>query len=533
MSTERTGWLLSALVGLGALLWWLPFSIEPPGRDQSLFLAQSQALLDGAPLYTEIWEHKPPGVLFAYAAAQALFGRGYFAVHLLGILAGLFTVTILTRLVWRQTRCAAGALGAGLLYAAYYSGPVFGGFWSVCQAEVLMDPLLALVIALLIQPGSTRRFTFRCFAAGLMMAAIVALKYSTLPMAALFVLVLADGRIEPGERWKGCAVYFAGIGGMAALWCLWLLTTGRFAAFWSATVVFNRMHGTIAARPRTEDLADKIVFDMGFMLPFYLLAALAVLQTVLSRRGTSGVEPAVNRVLPWGVASWALALTGVFWQAKFWSYHNHVMLLPLCLIAGAGLAVANRWVQRTVRHRVTGAAILIVAMAGSLIPYARYASRYVVEHRLVQALRGTIERDEFWSTYRWGPTDYDVLETFQVAERLNRETAPDDRLFVWGFEPGLYVYAERRPASRFFYDYPLMPRFEALHAAHVEALLEDLRTRRPARIAVLRRDATDIEKQGSVDQLQAIPELVALLNTDYEQAWTQGDFFVLKRKRGR
>lgn len=100
---------------LVSILWWLPFSIEPPGRDQILFMAQSQALLDGSSLYTQVWEQKPPGILVAYAMAQAVAGRGYRSILLLDWLAGTLTALLLALLLWRHTESACGALGAAAL----------------------------------------------------------------------------------------------------------------------------------------------------------------------------------------------------------------------------------------------------------------------------------------------------------------------------------------------------------------------------------------------------------------------------------
>jgi hypothetical protein len=173
---------------------------------------------------------------------------------------------------------------------------------------------------------------------------------------------------------------------------------------------------------------------------------------------------------------------------------------------------------------------LTVAVAVCAIPYGLQVVAYVRAHRLVSAISGEIDRSAFVSTYVWGGSDYDALETMRVAQRLRDETEPTDRLFVWGFEPGVYVYAERRPASRFLYDYPLMPRFDFVHRDYVAQLMGDLREHRPARIVVVRRDANDIEERASVDQLDEIPQLVALLEADYEPAWIEGDFFVYRRK---
>ena len=113
---------------------------------------------------------------------------------------------------------------------------------------------------------------------------------------------------------------------------------------------------------------------------------------------------------------------------------------------------------------------------------------------------------------------------------MKAETRPDDRIFVWGFEPGIYVFAERRPATRFFYDYPLMPRFTAVHERYVAQLMADLEAHPPALILVVSGDANDIEDADSVTQLLRMPALHALVAARYEPAWRQGDFWVLRRR---
>ena len=41
-----------------------------------------------------------------------------------------------------------------------------------------------------------------------------------------------------------------------------------------------------------------------------------------------------------------------------------------------------------------------------------------------------------------------------VAELLRARLAPEETVFIWGFEPMIYDMAERRPATRFIYDVP-------------------------------------------------------------------------------
>lgn len=524
MTEHNRAWAaVAAVVGAVTLAWWLPFSIEPPGRDQALFAAQGQALLDGAPLYTGIWEHKPPGVIVAYAAAQALFGRGFVAVHLLDALAGVATALLVAGLVWRHARNAAAAAAAGILYAAYHSGPAFGGFWCVAQAEVLMDPALAGALFALLGAREARK-PERCYLlAGLLVAAAVGLKYSALPLALLPLPLLLDRSLDLRGRLRRGAAFVCGLAGPAVPAAIYLAATGRLAAFWTANVTFNRLHSSVATISRSANLARQVVFEFDLLLPLYLAAAAAIAAALL-RRNAAG-RARLPLLAGW---TWLLALGGVFWQAKFWLYHYHVLLLPFALAAGCGIAAAASWLARAVPGKIVPAALLAAALALAAVPDARYTSAYVRAHRLVPALRGDIDRDAFFDTYRWGAPDYEALDTLRTARRIAAETGPRDRLFVWGFEPGLYVWSGRRPASRFFYDYPLMPRFESVHRAYVAQLMDDLRAHPPARVVVVRRDANDIEPRASVDQLADVPELAAWLEAGYEPSWIEGDFLVFR-----
>ena len=42
-----------------------------------------------------------------------------------------------------------------------------------------------------------------------------------------------------------------------------------------------------------------------------------------------------------------------------------------------------------------------------------------------------------------------------VVGRVRATTAPSDTILVWGAEPQIYMFSERRTSTRFFYQYPL------------------------------------------------------------------------------
>jgi hypothetical protein len=46
--------------------------------DESLYLLVAEKLLDGYPLYKEIWDNKPPGIYFVFLLALILLGHSVY-----------------------------------------------------------------------------------------------------------------------------------------------------------------------------------------------------------------------------------------------------------------------------------------------------------------------------------------------------------------------------------------------------------------------------------------------------------------------
>src|ERR1700759_4917816 len=139
---------ISTLLVCGFALSALYF-LEPPGSDQGLFMAEGDLLAHGASLYTQVWEHKPPGTPALYALALGLFGRDYGAIKLLDALCACAGALGLFALARRAALSDAAASLAGLAYLGFHFGPLFGGFWACAQAEVFIDPLLCGALWLL------------------------------------------------------------------------------------------------------------------------------------------------------------------------------------------------------------------------------------------------------------------------------------------------------------------------------------------------------------------------------------------------
>ena len=143
----------------------------------------------------------------------------------------------------------------------------------------------------------------------------------------------------------------------------------------------------------------------------------------------------------------------------------------LALAAGVGLTLAIPPLPALARWAV----VLVIAVGAWRVgtdPFPKLAAN--VWHD-TQYLLGRIDRRTHLARYG-GARDVDkfsALDNRDLGAFLAQGTAPADTVYVFGFSPGAYVYADRRSASRFFWSRPVILDFNRDDPA--------LRGRRPAR----------------------------------------------------
>jgi hypothetical protein len=243
------------------------------------------------------------------------------------------------------------------------------------------------------------------------------------------------------------------------------------------------------------------------------------------------VRPGASR-LRWLVPGWALAaLLGIYIQGKFFPYHWLPLLPPMGLLAGQGLVVLCQAI-RTVGSRPlkygAGAALtllLTTALGGGYWLNLRGQSGLPV--------RGAPARDVERRFGAYGGGDFSLKADAEVASFLKEQSAPTDRVFIWGFESLVYFLADRRPASRFIHILPVVTQWSRSEAR--TDLLRDLDRSRPRYILVLHDDVFPWATGTIVDSathLQAFPELTALLERDYTRVQRIEDFDIYEHREG-
>ena len=211
-SLSPADWLATAAVtAVASLLALLALWPIGPGNDQALFLYYARAMREGATLYVDLWDNKPPGIFAFYVGAATLFGEGWGAVRLAfalwlgvgaGAIAALCRIVAPGRLAWM----VAPALTVGLaLLRLDAERPA--------QVESLLPTLLAvLMLLMLLEPVSSAARSARWIGAGLIVGLVAAFKPVLAPVAVSLCLTGCAWRMLRRELRLPAALMAAALG---------------------------------------------------------------------------------------------------------------------------------------------------------------------------------------------------------------------------------------------------------------------------------------------------------------------------------
>jgi len=91
----KSRWIaVCSLTALFALIFLLRLHTynEPLERDITTYGVIAHEMLNGKALYSEMWDHKPPGIHITYAAAELIAGYGRNSIFLMNVTAALATL---------------------------------------------------------------------------------------------------------------------------------------------------------------------------------------------------------------------------------------------------------------------------------------------------------------------------------------------------------------------------------------------------------------------------------------------------------
>jgi hypothetical protein len=401
----------------GALL--APGLVIGPSLDAAVFSHVGGRLLDSAAPYLGAWDHKPPGIYLASASAQAIVGwlGPWTADWLLSLGAtvgiGLAVAGALMRMGVAGWQRALAAVGATIVASQYLLA--LGGGLTETPATLLVA--WALVLALGPSSGS------RPAGIGAMVGMSLLLSVQLLPGGAVVLLLALS--LQPGRtRLRGAITmglaFLVPLGVAAA----WLAVIGALPAAFDAIVTYSTAYrgssgeyGAILAAP----VAAWTVLASLFLVAPALLGAASLARSPQPRRAAEIAS------LLWIGLSLSLFVV----QGRFYAHYAIPLVVPLGVLAGLGLERIGESLRRAGRSGPR--ALIILPFAATLV---------------VSLLAGVVS-----GVMQLAPVADESARMQAVAEQL--VDLPGGTLLVWGNEPRLYELADRDPATRYSYLYPL------------------------------------------------------------------------------
>jgi hypothetical protein len=176
-------------------------------------------------------------------------------------------------------------------------------------------------------------------------------------------------------------------------------------------------------------------------------------------------------------------------------------------VAGAellgALPCAGRW--------ITSAVVIVAVTRVMSFPGAADVTAWDLAH-----LTGRTDRATYLARFAGRPGDkYSAPDVRELGTWLGAHVAAGERVYVFGFSGGAYVYSGRQSASRFFWNSPVMVGFNEGRPGYGKSgLLADLQTRRPFIVALQKEDGGPGGRDSCAWFLSQ-PELATWLQRDF------------------
>ncbi len=516
--TARTRYLPIALLALLGAVLLAPMLVYPFGSDHGSFATTADVLRRGGALYRDVWEIKPPGIYYLFAAAFAAFGRSMLAVRLLDLLWTLAAAAVLVLVGRRLLSPRAGVIGAFCFLALYALG---FDYWHTAQCDGFTSLPLALA-ALLTLLAEERDSKSLAFAAGALVGLAMLLKFTVAGLLALPLLVVLAARGEPLRgRLLRALCYVLGCAAPLAITALLLARAGTLNDMIQIVITWTSEYGRI----RVGGAPLKVLRFLlgGEFLVLQLIGALSlagVASLVLERR---------TRLRWWFLPAWELMMVlGIAAQGKYFAYHWLPLLPPVGLLAGEGLMFAEERLRRPFAG--AGRKAMTAVCAGALLALVIAAYWAHFQHPL-RYLLGSTPREQYLAEFVNPGGYFSFPADVAVAKYVKSHSDPSDSIFVWGLEPLVYFLADRPPASRFIHDALLLSPWSP--ESWRDLAVGDLRRTRPKFILVVHNDAQPWATGWGGDSYSYIgnyPALRDLIVGQYRPVGRLEDFDIWERR---
>lgn len=475
----------------GAVLMRIPSLFEPSRyADEDIYLTIGRAMRRGLLLYRDIYDNKTPLIyVVAMIAGNVMWFRFILMIW------NLVNVALIWGIAKKLLSNKWGVIMTTVLFAIFTTLPLLEG--EVANGEVFMImPVAGAIYLILSKTGHLVEKRISYLWAGLLWS--MAFLFKSPPLVELFGLFLfltvylASSFRDFIRRLFDQRLWLLGIGFLIPVLgsVLFFYGNGVGGLYLQSALLQNFSYLSSWGGVQTSSGASLLSGGLATRA----LVMLAVLALIWAFRKKLGNNFGL-------IAIWTItAIFGAFLSGRPYPHYLIEVVGPMALLISFVLF------QASVYRTLLGIFIALLLVFGVVRYEFWYYKSLGYYQNFVSYVFGQKSKEQFYNF--WGSN---VMRNYEVAAFIDRITSANERIFVWGTEPALYVISDRVPAVKYVVSYHILD-FSAQGEVG-----ESFAKERPRVIVVAKNESGKFS------------ELFGIINANYALAGTFGDLLVYLR----
>jgi len=403
----------------------LPSLFEPYWYgDEGIYLVLGMAIRKGWTLYSQIHDNKPPSLYYLAAFAQTVFG---FRLLLAFFMAGaiyyfhlLSTKLLAPKLVWFST----------LIFTVVTSIPLFEG--NIANAEVFMLLPTLSGIYYFLYSKSKLKYIF----SGLLLGLAFTIKIPVaIEFGFLFVWYLFLYKNKLQSKIYDLIAFSVAFFIPFLAFLTYFSIKGAISEFMFSAILqnFGYLSSWQTGSHSGSAASGGLVTRGVILLLFWLLIYFASIKKIVDQK--------LSIIIFW----FSAAIFGALLSTRPYP-HYLIQILPSLSLMLIYLFEKN--VKTSIKIFVL---VLVFGLVGLFFKYKFYVypvlSYYQNFYSHITSLSSSDYRNYFGSQ---------VDDTYQISNYLIKNTATDEKIFIWGDEPYIYALSSRLPVGKFTVAYHIV-----------------------------------------------------------------------------
>lgn len=428
---EKYESLIFILIGVTILR--IPSLFEPNRyADEDIYLTMGMAIRRGLVLYKDIHDNKPPLIYYTAALAGGVMG-----FRLILLIWNLINVVIVHGLTGWFLKKKWTVILATALFGIFSTVPLLEGNIANGEIFMIMPASLGVLIFLRnIKNSRTLELKKYLVAGGLFAAGFlfkIPVIFDLMALLCWFVIYEAESFKDLLKRLFNRRIWLVVVGFLLPI----VLSLVFYFAQGAGETYIKAALGQNVGYVSSWEGGRAPFYQSGMFQRGVVLVVLSLLVFFFRRKMGSRR----SLILLWTI----FAIFGANLSGRPYPHYLIQVVTPLAILVGL-------FFESRSTSFYLNSLLVVLVFGGSLFWYKYWYYKSLPYYgNFAEYAVGKNDRDVYWRTFGDG-----VDQNYRVGRLIKMVTTKEDRIFVWGTEPAIYVISERLPVGRYTVSYHIL-----------------------------------------------------------------------------